>query len=76
MEEEGVKEKVEVVVGKEIVEKVGELLKEFKDMRKHGVNLGKIAEKLVGGEIECEVTFNKLTLDGSIKIRIVPLKKE
>ena len=76
MEEEGVKENIEIVVGKEMVEKVSELLKEFKELKNRGVNLGKIAEKLEGGEVECEVTFSKLTIDGSIKIRIVPLKKE
>lgn len=75
MDEEA-KEEVKIVVGKEMVEKVSELLKEFKDLKKRGVNLEKIAEKLKGGEIECEVTFSKFTLDGSIKIRIMPLKKE
>ena len=76
MEEEGVKENIEIVVGMEMVEKFSELLKEFKELKKRGVDLGKIVEKLEGGETECEVTFNKLTLDGSIKIRIMPLKKE
>jgi len=76
MEEEGVKENIEIVVGKEMVEKLSELLKEFKELKNRGVGLEKIAEKLEGGEVECEVTFNKLTIDGSIKIRIVPLKKE
>jgi len=77
MEEEGaIKGNTEIVVDKEMVERVSELLKEFKELKKRGVDLGKIAEKLEGGEVECEVTFSKLTLDGSIKIRIVPLKKE
>ncbi len=39
----GVKEKVKIAVGKEMVKKVSELLKEFKDLKKREVNSGKIA---------------------------------
>jgi len=75
-EEEIGKDEFKIVISKETVEQLSKILNEFKELKKRGVDLGKIVEKLEGGETECEVTFNKLTLDGSIKIRIMPLKKE
>ncbi|MCD6276094.1 MAG: hypothetical protein J7J42_05070 [Thermoplasmata archaeon] len=76
-EEEIGKDEFKIVISKETVEQLSKILNEFKELRKQRrVELGNIVKKLGGCKTEIELSFNKLTLDGSIKIRIMPLKKE
>ncbi len=73
-EEEG---EVNLVIDKETAEKLLMLAEKVEKVKKgFNVDWGKIVEKLIGTESEIVLTFDKLTIDGAIKVKIVPMKKE
>ncbi len=71
------KGEVKIEVDKEILEKVERLLSEFEKLKKvPKVNWEKVIDNLVGSETEVTLQFDKFTIDGAIKLKCVPLKKE
>ena len=71
------KGEVKIEMDKEILEKVEKLLSEFEKLRKiPKVDWEKIVNELVGSETEITLQFDKFTMDGAIKLKCVPLKKE
>ena len=70
------KEKREAV-SKEKIEEMLKLLDEVKDkLPKVNVDFEKIAKALEGTGSEVKIVFNKLTIDGEVGLKVVPLKKE
>ena len=70
------KEKKEAV-SKEKVEEMLKLLDDVKDkLPKVNVDFEKIAKALEGTGSEVKIVFNKLTIDGEVGLKVVPLKKE
>ena len=70
------KEKREVV-SKEKIEEMLKLLDDVKDkLPKVNVDFEKIAKALEGTGSEVKIVFNKLTIDGEVGLKIVPLKKD
>jgi len=70
------KEKREAV-SKEKIEEMLKLLDEVKDkLPKVSVDFEKIAKALEGTGSEVKIVFNKLTIDGEVGLKIVPLKKD
>jgi len=70
------KEKKEAV-SKEKVEEMLKLLDEVKDkLPKVNVDFEKIAKALEGTGSEVKIVFNKLTIDGEVGLKIIPVKKD
>ena len=70
------KEKREVV-SKEKIEEMLKLLDEVKDkLPKVSVDFEKIAKALEGTGSEVKIVFNKLTIDGEVGLKIIPVKKD
>ncbi|XRO74889.1 hypothetical protein ACO3TA_05745 [Methanocaldococcus sp. 28A] len=65
------------VISKEKIEEMLKLIDEVKDkLPKVNVDIEKIAKVLEGSGSEVKIVFNKLTIDGEVGLKIVPLKKE
>ena len=64
-------------VSKEKIEEMLKLLDEVKDkLPKVNVDFEKIAKALEGTGSEVKIVFNKLTIDGEVGLKVVPLKKD
>jgi archaellum component FlaC len=64
-------------VSKEKIEEMLKLLDDVKDkLPKVNVDFEKIAKALEGTGSEVKIVFNKLTIDGEVGLKVVPLKKE
>ncbi|XRO76223.1 hypothetical protein ACO3VM_05320 [Methanocaldococcus sp. 10A] len=65
------------VISKEKVEEMLKLIDEVKDkLPKVNVDIEKIAKVLEGSGSEVKIVFDKLTIDGEVGLKIIPLKKE
>ena len=65
------------IVSKEKIEEMLKLIDEVKDkLPKVNVDVEKLAKILEGTGSEVKIVFNKLTIDGEVGLKIVPLKKE
>ncbi|ACV25278.1 hypothetical protein [Methanocaldococcus fervens] len=70
------KEKKESV-SKEKVEEMLKVIDEIKNkLPKLAVDVEKIAKVLEGSGSEVKIVFDKLTIDGEVGLKFVPLKKE
>ena len=64
-------------VSKEKIEEMLKLLDEVKDkLPKVSVDFEKIAKALEGTGSEVKIVFNKLTIDGEVGLKIIPVKKD
>ncbi|MEO2116819.1 MAG: hypothetical protein ABGW92_00210 [Methanocaldococcus sp.] len=65
------------VISKEKIEEMLKLIDEVKDkLPKLNVDIEKIAKILEGSGSEVKIVFDKLTIDGEVGLKIIPLKKE
>ncbi|HII59175.1 TPA: hypothetical protein HA335_01120 [Methanocaldococcus jannaschii] len=65
------------MVSKEKIEEMLKLIDEVKDkLPKLNVDIEKLAKILEGSGSEVKIVFNKLTIDGEVGLKIIPLKKE